>query len=211
MKQKLILLFLFLFVTQINAQDKILAAVYGDLDNDKIDEKVVVKELNKEGESGKIRNLSVFKRQKSNWILLTTSDGAILESEAGGMMGDPFIEKSIIIKNNILEIYHDGGSSWKWNTTHKYRFQNNRFELIGFHLNYGKLCEYWEVFDCNFSIGKIDYLKETEVFDDDGNQTITKTEKESFQYKLKKPITINDINTKERKIVTPKYKGELYF
>lgn len=56
------------------------------------------------------------------------------------MMEDPYGE--ITIEKGILSISQNGGSSWKWGFTDKYRFQNNKFELISYTSNYGKLCEY---------------------------------------------------------------------
>ncbi len=189
-------------------QESVLAEVYGDLDKDKIEEKVVVKELNEEGEFGKKRELSIFKRKGKQWNLMVTSKTAISESQAGGMMGDPFEE--IIIKKGILVISHSGGSSWKWNTTEKYRYQNNQFELIGYNSFYGKLCEYWSDFDYNVSTGKIIYSKEYENCDEEGNQIMEKEEKEVFFNKLKKMPTIHKSDT-QTKIISPKYKAELYF
>jgi len=70
---------------------------------------------------------------------MVTSKTALSQSKTVGIMGDPFQE--IAIKKGILIIYHSGGSSWKWNTTENYRFQNNQFELIGRTSFYGKLGE----------------------------------------------------------------------
>lgn len=41
------------------------------------------------------------------------------------MMGDPFGE--IEIKNGILLVSQNGGSSWKWGHTDKYRYQDENF------------------------------------------------------------------------------------
>ncbi len=133
------------------------------------------------------------------------SRNAILKSQEGGMMGDPFGD--VEIKNGLLNIYFEGGSSWKWNYTDKYRFQNNTFQLIGHTSYYGKLCEYWQQFDYNISTGKIVYKKEFE--DCDNGQKITKTEKETF---IAKPISVNIQNRfpSEIKITSPRLKVDLY-
>lgn len=196
--------------SSIYEQERNLIEIYGDLDKDKKEEKVVVTELNEVGENGKKRELSIYKKQNSDWVLLVASKSAVLESEAGGMMGDPFISKQIEIKNGVLIIYHDGGSSWKWNTTHKYRFQNNQFELIGYHSYSGKLCEYWEDFEYNLSTGKIIYSKVFESCENE-EQVASKIIKETCNKKLKTLPTLKNINTIERKIITPKNKVELNY
>ena len=125
------------------------------------------------------------------------------------MMGDPF--EDVEIKNGILIISQAGGSSWKWGHSDKYRYQNNRFELIGYSSHYGKLCEYWEDFDFNLVTGKIILKKEYERCDDDGESNeVYKTEKETFTYKLKQKITLENRNKMEVKIISPKYKHDLY-
>ena len=184
---------------------EIITEKLGDLDNDGIDEKVIVINTKDSTENGFIREIQILKLSKNTWVEWKKSRNAILKSDEGGMMGDPF--EGIEIKNNVLLISHFGGSSWKWGNVDKYRFQNNQFELIGHTSNYGKLCEYWANFDFNISTGKIAYKKEFE--DCDNNQTIYKTEKEVF---LKKGLKINLNNRflNEIKIISPNLKVALY-
>ncbi|WP_300565064.1 hypothetical protein [Flavobacterium sp.] len=190
----------------------VLVEIYGDLDRDKIDEKITVVELNEEGNDGKIRVLNIFKKKNNQWKLWHSSNTAILGSEGGGMMGDPFFDKSIGILNGVITIDHNGGSSWKWSTVHKYRLKNNEFELIGYSTHYGKLCEYWAEFDYNLSTGKINYKKEYETCDEKTeDSTISKVEDEVFYKKLKKLPNLKNINKVQIKITTPKYKEELIF
>ena len=111
----------------------------------------------------------------------------------------------------MLLISESGGSSWKWGHTDKYRFQNNSFELIGYTSHYGKLCEYWVTLDYNIVTGKINVQKEYEKCEnDDGDQVVYKKENEDFQYKLKKKILLENRKQAEVKIISPKYKHELY-
>jgi len=193
------------------SQEVILTEIYGDLDRDAVNEKVVVKELKDTADDGKQRELIIYKKDQDNWKVMVSSRKAILGSESGGMMGDAFSSKEISIENGILIIGHDGGSSWKWNTVHKYRFQNQNLELIGYETSFGKICEYWEEFDYNLSTGKIIYIKTTEICDDDGIQKESQTVRETFRKKLQKIPNIQTINTIENIIITPKYKAELRF
>lgn len=185
---------------------KILDEAEGDLNKDGAPEKVIVFDTNDSTESGTIRDIQIFKRSGSKWTLWVSSKNAVGKSQDGGMMGDPF--RDIEIKNGVLLINQDGGSSWKWAHTDKYRFQNGEFQLIGYSSFYGRLCDYWESFDFNILTGKIQYSKEYESCEEQ-EQKITKVEKEAF---YKKGIKLNILNRylKEVKIVTPKYKQEIY-
>ncbi|WP_336513826.1 hypothetical protein [Pollutibacter soli] len=181
--------------------------VSGDLDKDGIKELVVAYNTDKTSEDseGVIRDLIIYKKEKDKWISWKQSLQALLGSRDGGMMGDPY--EMMEIKNGILMISHAGGSSWKWGHTDKYRFQNDEFYLIGFSNNYGKPCEYWEDVDFNLSTGWLVIKKEYE--DCDKGQEIYKTENESF---LKKGliITLQNRHDKKVKLVSPKYKHEIY-
>ena len=210
MKNVRILVVLFFLGFAKIPNEKVLADFYGDLTNDKIDERVVVTELDEEGEYGKIRLLQIFTKENNKWMELASSKSVILGSEGGGISGgDPFISESIKITNGILEISQDGGFSWKWFVTHKFRFQKNKFELIGFHHVYGKPCEYFQEVDYNLSTGKIIYKKEFETCED-GEQIPSKDQNEVFTKKLNTLPNFKTINVRELKIVTPKYKNEIY-
>jgi|TARA_B110000967_G_scaffold207113_1_gene255658 hypothetical protein len=178
----------------------------GDLDNDKVNEKVVVYETKDSTEYGNIREICILKNINGKWTDWKSSRNAILKNGDGGMMGDPF--QGIEIENGILKINFFGGSSWKWSYTDKYRFQNNQFELIGYTSTYFKLCEYWETDDFNLSNGKIISKKEYEKCEN-GEQEIYKKENEIF-YKKGIIINLQNRNEKEIKIETPKYKREIY-
>jgi len=184
---------------------ELISEVVGDLDNNGVCEKVVVYNTLELSEFGNVREIQVLKNSNGNWVVWKKSKNAILKSKEGGVMGDPY--EGISIENGILVISFSGGSSWKWFYKDKYRFQNNEFELIGHSSIYGKFCEYWADFDFNISTGKISYKKEYE--DCDKDQKIYKTEEELFTYK---GVTINlaNRNLEKAKIISPKYKQNLY-
>jgi hypothetical protein len=191
---------------QVPAGYKILDQKEGDLNKDSVSEKVIVFDTNDSAESGTIREIQVYKKSVNNWELLAGSKNAIGQSDAGGMMGDPF--EGIEIKDGILIIYQSGGSSWKWSKIDKYRFQNGKFQLIGYENYYGKPCEYFENVDFNLMTGKIVYEKEHENCDE-GEQKINKSETETF-YKKGIKIELTNRTANEIKIITPKYKREIY-
>jgi len=209
MKKTFVLLILVSFGFTKIQDETVLVDIYGDLTHDKIDERVIVTELAEKGEYGKVRLLQVFTKKNNKWMELARSKSVILESESGGMMGDPFVGESLKINNGVLEISHEGGSSWKWFTTHKFRYQKNKFELIGFNHIYGKPCEYFETTDFNLTTGKIIFDKEFETCEE-GEQKPSKDENEVFVKKIRPLPNFQTINVKKIKIVTPKYKNEIY-
>lgn len=186
--------------------------VYGDLDKDSIDEKIVVYNMNNDTTNEKgteyrtDRDLIIYKKTKTAWRIWKRSTQAIMNSGDGGTMGDPF--SSLEIKNGILEIVHFGGSRTKWNFTDKYRFQNREITLIGITSFSGGPCDYWEKIDFNISTGKIIYSYEEE--DCDGEKVkIVNSKKEIFYHKpMKKPLLQNRTEG-ITKIYSPKYKVEL--
>ncbi|MDI1316120.1 hypothetical protein [Flavobacterium sp.] len=219
MKHSLFILLLFilnssLFYGQKNLVPenyKILDEINGDLDTDGVHEKVIVydmttTEIDNEGID---REIVIFKKDSlNNWIIWQRSVKATGNSREGGMMGDPY--EGIEIKKGVLVISESGGSSWKWGHTDKYRFQNNSFELIGYSSHYGRICDYWGAFDFTISTQKIVFKKEFEKCEGDDDQTIYKTQNETFRYKLTEKILLQNRKEIEVKITTPKYKEEIY-
>jgi hypothetical protein len=186
----------------------IVDTVSGDLDSDGKRELVVAYNTKEEGDLDENvpRELIIYKMLNSKWTIWKKSQHALYNSRDGGMMGDPFGEMEI--KNRILLISHNGGSSWKWGHTDKYRYQNGEFYLVGYVSDYGKPCEYWTDLDFNLATGKMMFKKEYEECKNK-TQEIYKRENETF-YKNNIKITIQSRNEKEIIIVTPKYKHEIY-
>jgi|SaaInlStandDraft_1057018.scaffolds.fasta_scaffold32393_2 hypothetical protein len=134
---------------------EIIDSTKGDLDNDGIAEKVVVYESDIQTDLGTERHMYIYKKINQNWDIWGKTIGAILPSEHGGILGDPF--QKIDIKRNCIVIDHFGGSREKWNYTHRYRFQNDKFHLIGATIIIESPCDYIESFDYNLSTAKASY------------------------------------------------------
>ena len=181
---------------------KLIDSITGNLDQDSIKEKVVIYNTTDSTDFGKHRELRIFKKEKENWVLWKSSRTALLNSDDGGMMGDPY--GGVEIKNHVLHIYHNGGSSWKWGYTDKYRFQNSQFELIGYTSLSGKPCEEWTKIDFNISTGKVILIKEDEECNNEDEVEITE-EKEIF-YKKGTQLTLKDRRPNETEIISPKLK-----
>ncbi len=183
----------------------IVDTVTGDLDKDAIKELAVAYNTGDEAE-GVPRELIIYKLENQQWKEWKRSSQALYTSRDGGMMGDPF--GAIEIEKGILLISQNGGSSWKWGFTDKYRFQSGDFYLIGYTSISGKPCEYWKEVDFNLSTGKMIVKKEYENCESE-DEDIYKTENETlFQKGLK--ITLQTRQEKELKIVTPKYGHQIY-
>lgn len=181
----------------------VIETVDGDLDGDLIPEKVIVYNTKDTTEYGNIREIQILKKVNQKWTILEKSRNAILKSNDGGMMGDPY--QTTEIKDGILMITQAGGSSWKWGYTDKYRFQNGHFELIGYSSGSGKPEEYWTDIDFNLSTGKLIFEKEVENRKEYGD-----SRKETV---IKKGIKLNlqNRNQKERiEILLPKTKEKVY-
>ncbi len=67
---------------------------------------------------GIIREIQILKKSQNKWVVWKKSRNAVLKSEEGGMMGDPF--ENMEIENGNLWINFHGGSSWKWSHTDQY-------------------------------------------------------------------------------------------
>lgn len=184
---------------------KIIEEIEGDLDKDGISEKVIVYDTEKEIDLGTERQIYIYKKKKNNWELWEKSIGAILPSEHGGMMGDPF--EGISIERNCIVINHFGGSRQKWNYTHRFRFQSGEFQLIGATVNFGAPCDYFESLDYNLSNGKIKYKKEIENCE----KETSKIEKKEIIRKLESLPTMNGFYPGDNEIKFPNSEITMYY
>ena len=158
----------------------------GDLNKDSIEENIVVLNTGQSGDFGEERIILIFKAQDGAWKLWHRSSGAIMSSENGGMMGDPF--NSINVERGALVIKHFGGSSSKWDLTHRFRYQNDDWELIGF-TSIGTYFTEFETFDYNLTSGNVIYKKE-EI---DGKGDVKKVvENKNFISKMEKLPSMDD-------------------
>lgn len=121
------------------------------------------------------------------------------------MMGDPF--EGISIERSCIVIHHFGGSRQKWTYTHRFRYQNGDFQLIGATVNEGSPCDYFVNVDYNLSNGKINYEKETENCDDES----TTVEKDSILLKLATLPTMNGFSPGSNELKFPKTGATVYY
>ncbi len=184
---------------------KILKEIEGDLDKDGVSEKVIVYDTEKETDFGTERQMYIYKKNMDTWEIWRKSVGAILPSQHGGMMGDPF--EDILIERNCIVINHLGGSRQKWNYTHRFRYQNDDFQLIGATVNFGSPCDYFFLFDYNLSNGKISYKKETEDCENDSS----KIEKKEMVSLLETLPTMDGFYPGDNEFTFPNSETTIYY
>ncbi|HJZ83091.1 MAG TPA: hypothetical protein VKD91_22175 [Pyrinomonadaceae bacterium] len=78
-----------------------------------------------------VKHVLVLALRRSDGKLHTSivNDAAVLDGDEGGVFGDPFQELSV--DHGVVMIQHYGGSRDRWGFTHRYRFQDNQWKLIG--------------------------------------------------------------------------------
>lgn len=142
---------------------KLKATTNGNLDDDDAEEAVAVYEMPSIDDGDTEQVLAIFKKENGKWKLWNQTSAPIMSTQSGGMMGNPF--DGISISNKSIVIKHFGGSRDKWAYTHRYRFQNGDWYLIGASVQYGAPCDYDVKFDYNISTGDATYKKTKENCD----------------------------------------------
>ncbi len=144
-----------------------LTEVLGDLDNDKVDEKILVYNTDVEGDLGLERIIYICKEINGQWKLWKTAKGPVLQSKSDGHFSDSF--DGIVIENNKIYISHTGGMTLKWYYNHCYKLIDDEFRLTKVVVDKGIPCEYWETYIYDLVSAKINYEK---VLDDCENTLI---------------------------------------
>jgi len=188
---------------------EVMGDTLGDLDKDNIEERVIVYNTNRQTDMGSERELHIYKQNDKGWERWHQSTGPVMPSENGGVMGDPF--QGISIENGSLVINHFGGSRQKWAYTHRYRYQNETWQLIGATVNNGAPCDYFEDFDFNLSTGKIIYKKTIEDCETSEDNPVTKTQEKTFTHKLKTLPSMDGFHPGENEISFPKTDITFYY
>ena len=170
----------------------------GDLNKDKIDDVVLLIQKNDPKNFRKVEDgtnldfnpvvmLVLFKDTNSQYNLVAKNDKGFIPSE--GKAHEEVLQSiedsnSITIKNNTLKIYTlwEGPSAASTSSTnYVFRYQNNRFELIGLEIRSGGNSNYTDyesfVASINFSTKKLIKTKETGKYDSDEKSKIEKKEK----------------------------------
>jgi hypothetical protein len=184
---------------------RILEELEGDLDNDGVSEKVIVYDTENEIDLGTKRKICIYKNNNNTWEIWKTSISAILGSEQGGMMGDPF--EGISIEKNCIVIKHFGGSRSKWEYVHSYTYQNGDFRLIAVKVISITPCEEFELFEYKLSSGEIKYEIEIE----DCDKETSKIEKKEMIRKLETLPSMDGFSPGSKKVTFPNSEITIYY
>ncbi|MGL5812593.1 MAG: hypothetical protein ACRCYW_04570 [Aeromonas sp.] len=195
--------------SQENINSKVIGEAIGDLDKDGLDEKAIVLDTGLDGEIGTQRTLLIYKKKQNKWDLWHSSQGPVLDSAHGGMMGDPFV--GIEIKRGTIVIDHFGGSNRKWNYTHRYRFNGKEWNLIGATINYGAPCEGFFEFDFNVVTGKAIYKTYEEGCTDEEVSSNFKNDQKEISIPVTKPIKMDGFHPGSNKQDIKGISGEVYY
>ena len=114
---------------------KIIKRATGDLNKDKLPDLALALSSAEKSDSyndtwDEPRLLVIlFKEKSGGYRRATVSSNAIMCRGCGGVFGDPFDELSVT--RGTIVIRHYGGSRQRWGFTHRFRFQNGDWYLIG--------------------------------------------------------------------------------
>lgn len=182
------------------------APVADDLNGDGRPDYLEVITTNEDADGlGLKRQLIVYSGDDEDRTVWYTADNAILPTEAGGMMGNPL--ESARVRNGTIVVRHFGGSSEKWHYVHRYRWQNDDFELIGATIEYGRPCGEMQSLDYNLSTGGADH-KRTRT--DCETNVLTILAEESFTARRDLP-SLKDFTPGETEIAIGKTGQTMYY
>jgi len=198
------------YVDSASIPNKLIAETVGDLDHDGVDEKVAIYNTDDETELGLERKILIYKLKNDTWEIWHESDGGVLSSEHGGMMGDPFL--ALEIENGCIVIDHSGEGRTRWGYTHRYRFQKNNWYLIGATISFGEAPCNWNTFDYNVSTGNLDVTKNT--YECDGEEEeVSKDSTVSYSVimKLDKQPLMDNFSPGDNEVEVPGHKEDVFY
>jgi hypothetical protein len=123
---------------------KAIDTAYGDLNNDKKEDLVLVLEYNQPidevraygdadteiiREFQKPRVLAIyFKNARYQYVFGLQNNNFILRSEEGGAYGEPYQQVTIVDNRLILDFM--GGSSWRWQLNYQFKYENKEWLMV---------------------------------------------------------------------------------
>jgi hypothetical protein len=103
----------------------------GDLNKDGIDDiALIIEQVESDTEEAPARALLIaFGTKNNGYTLSIIADNVVLNTDEGGVFGDPFDD--LKIERGAVVVSDYGGSNWRWYHTYRFRFQDNDWYLIG--------------------------------------------------------------------------------
>lgn len=107
------------------------AIAKGDLNKDGISDLAAVIEKDAIKEEASPRSLLIAFGSKNNtYTLSIIAKNVVLQSDEGGIWGDPF--DSLTIDRGSVLVSDYGGSNWRWYNKYRFRYQDKDWFLIGY-------------------------------------------------------------------------------
>jgi hypothetical protein len=204
------LLLLVLSYSPLSAQRDTL---FGDLTADGQPEMVILERFatahhGSEEDVDTLASTTVYRLTNGTWRPWAAATGALLHAydEAGMERLYVSIERGAL----VLTHYHPGAST-NWQTTRRFRWQNNQLELIGLTHGFFDRCSATSSFDYNLSSGRYHFTEETQECDDnweDVNHQVATNIKGRF--KQARAITLQNSDHLVVRVKIPGY-GEISF
>jgi hypothetical protein len=151
------------------------------------------------------RQLVVYSGAGADLDAWYTAEDVVLSTKHGGMMGDPL--EDVSIENGTIVVRHFGGSRQKWHYVHRFRWQNNDFQLIGATIDSNDPCTEYTQLDYNLSTGNADYSTTPQDCETgkEGDTAIL-----SFRQK-QPPLSMNGFTTGEHRLQGPGMETAVYY
>ena len=124
----------------LSSKETVLDTAAADFNKDGLNDLALVVEDTSNEEQN--RSLIILSNTQKGFTVAAKSKAAVLCKTCGGVFGDPYA--GISLNKTVLNIYHYGGSNWRWTNNFTFRFQNNQWELIGISND-----SYFNADDCN--------------------------------------------------------------
>lgn len=142
--------------------------IYGDLNADGLPEMLVTVRhpepvMDTLEEPPPLETATVYRKINNKWKAWPAAEGFLMHAyeEAGMSRFYPRIERGALV------LVHGKSGYINWEITHRFRWQNGRFELIGYTRSFFERCAGDEVFDYNLSTGRYTYETKTWECDED--------------------------------------------
>jgi len=154
------------------------------------------------------RELVVYTGEGADLDAWYTATGVVLPTAHGGMMGDPL--ESVAIENGAIVVKHFGGSRTKWRYTHRFRWQNGDFQLIGTTVENIDPCNELTTLDYNLSTGKGIYTTVTQDCAESESNPKESTTTVDFSKRIP-AMSMNGFKTGEQEFTAAEVEGTVYY
>lgn len=156
-------------------------SVKGDFNKDKLEDIIIVlankvEDNNESYEYDCNRPLVILQKTNFGYSLSAYTTKGVLCKRCGGAFGDPY--ESISLEGNVLNINHYAGSAWRWTKNFTFRFQQNKWMLIGV-----SDASYWSLGECEGSVGDAGYNQNEANFNTSKAHIVKTRNDECIPYK----------------------------